>query len=289
VQRVRTRVVIDAQPFTINAGETRQLTAFGADSAGFQMPGPDTIQWSSANPQIASVSTTGLVTGVSGGQTEIIARAHGFEARLLVTVSAATVGGLGLVGDEDNFGYGVNSFVPCSFFNNSNAQIDLNIFDRELTDDGIDAWTHNVRPQLPVGAIAADVLIEIREIFSDGPQAVLEVDGTPYTFVRNGNQSACGPPRVQSFRFTGDAASFANDGIVNLRFIENGDDIGLDWARVTVIPQGQVFDRPMLKTMVTNPQPLTQSELLMRRKTFIDPAIATPARVQAPQNAGKVK
>jgi len=62
---------VDVQPSaaTIAMGDTRQLSANVSGD-----PGADTgVQWRSANPAVASVSSAGLVTGVSAGATIITA------------------------------------------------------------------------------------------------------------------------------------------------------------------------------------------------------------------------
>lgn len=62
-------VAVQPTAATVAMGETRQLTAsISAD------PGADTtIQWRSANPAVASVSSAGLIVGVSAGATVVTA------------------------------------------------------------------------------------------------------------------------------------------------------------------------------------------------------------------------
>ncbi|HEX9694737.1 MAG TPA: hypothetical protein VGB64_00320 [Actinomycetota bacterium] len=159
----------------------------------------------------------------------VLCMAVAATAAMATQASAATL--VNLAGDIDDFGYGLGNPIPCVFFDNSGPG-DLGVFDRELTSgDEVEAWTHTLG--LPAGATVSSVFIEIREIFSDFDASSLTVDGTTMPFVVNG-PSFCGPPVVQTFEFTGGAAAFANDGIIDLVFNENGDDIGLDWSRVTV-------------------------------------------------------
>ncbi len=142
---------------------------------------------------------------------------------------------ISLVGDEDNFGYGGSDTPSCSFYDFSDPITDLGIFDREYSDtsDNIESWTHDFTNSIDNGFIADEVVIEIREYFSDNENSTITIDGNSYSFTINGF-SACNFPVIQTFTFTGQAASFANDGIINITFNENGDDIGLDYSKVTI-------------------------------------------------------
>jgi len=142
-----------------------------------------------------------------------------------------------LVGDMDNFGYGGTDSPPCEFYDFSEAVDDLGIFDREL--EGrfeVESWTHDFTGDVNYcsGFEASSVTIEIREFFSDPSwPSSISIDGNVLEFEVNGN-SACNSAVVQTFTFSGAAASFANDGVINITFSENGDDISLDWSSVTI-------------------------------------------------------
>ena len=140
---------------------------------------------------------------------------------------------ISLVGDEDNFGYGGSSNPDCVCFNLGN-EIDLGIFDNACYRSNYQ-WTHNYtnNPNFQNGFVADMVIIEVREKFSDSDISIINIDGEDFNFAVNG-YSTCGDPIVQSFTFTGDDAAFANDGVINISFVENGDTIALDWAKVTI-------------------------------------------------------
>ena len=74
---------------TIRLAETTQLTAHPVDGNGNPVSGYAEI-WSSASPNIASVSSTGLVTGNSAGTTNITVTVDGraVSATIVVTTSA---------------------------------------------------------------------------------------------------------------------------------------------------------------------------------------------------------
>lgn len=78
-------------------GATVQLTATPADQAGQAMAGVPAAAWSSADPGRATVSASGLVTGVAAGTVSVTARiTHGGvtrEASVTVTVGGTGGGG----------------------------------------------------------------------------------------------------------------------------------------------------------------------------------------------------
>ena len=156
------------------------------------------------------------------------------ESDIYVLSSAGAVTIVDLVGDQDNFGYGGTANPPCVFYNLSEPVDDLGIFDRELTSgDEVESWTHDFTSSLCPGFVADSVLVEIPEKFSDFTRSTITIDGTTLNFTPNGF-SRCGPFILQTFLFTGTAAAFANDGIVNITFRELGDNIALDYSRLTV-------------------------------------------------------
>jgi uncharacterized protein YjdB len=69
---------------SVNVGQSVQATATLKDSVGNVLTGR-TITWVSSDANIASVSTTGLVTGVKGGAVTITASAEGKSASAVIT------------------------------------------------------------------------------------------------------------------------------------------------------------------------------------------------------------
>ena len=167
-----------------------------------------------------------------------------------------------LVGDEDNFGFGAGG-VDCAFFDNSDLVIDLGIFDLELNGgDEVVGWEHDFRedPRFGDGFVADSVLVEIRETFSDNVGSLLYIDGVEVPFVdQPACQSGCNcSPVVRSFYFTGEDAAFANDGMIQIVFSEQGDDIALDFSRVTI--NGGEFERkPRAENSRSHPEPRSYS------------------------------
>jgi hypothetical protein len=89
---------VEVSPATANVsvGSTAQLTATLMDAAGEPLNGR-TITWSSDAPQFATVSSTGLVTGVAIGAATITATSEGISGSASVTVTSTRCGGVGQV------------------------------------------------------------------------------------------------------------------------------------------------------------------------------------------------
>ena len=73
----------------IDVGASRSFDAVATDANGNTLPGRP-ITWASADKAIASVSTSGLVTGVGAGNTSITATAEGKTGTAQVVVTATT-------------------------------------------------------------------------------------------------------------------------------------------------------------------------------------------------------
>ena len=71
----------------LNVGSTRQLTATGGYSDGGSAALTTGVMWTSGTPSIATVSSTGLVTGVSAGSSIITATSGGVTTTTTVTVA----------------------------------------------------------------------------------------------------------------------------------------------------------------------------------------------------------
>ena len=69
----------------VKIGNTVQLSATGYDASNNVIPGI-TFTWTSSNKGKATVSTTGLVTGIDDGTADITASASGKSGKTKVTV-----------------------------------------------------------------------------------------------------------------------------------------------------------------------------------------------------------
>lgn len=78
-------IVVTPSPDSVTVGQSSALQATVNDSTGVPIAGA-TVTWTSTNPGIASVSSTGVVTGVAPGQDTIVAASGAVTARVPVTV-----------------------------------------------------------------------------------------------------------------------------------------------------------------------------------------------------------
>lgn len=80
-EEVPTKIVVTPSTFTINPTETRQLTV---------TPAIYSYTWSSSNTAVATVSSTGLVRGMSGGTATISVKYRNKQGRATVTVQGSS-------------------------------------------------------------------------------------------------------------------------------------------------------------------------------------------------------
>jgi hypothetical protein len=80
-------VIVNAPHTTIAVGATVQLTATVTNATGAVISGGE-IDWTSSAPTVASVSTTGLVTGLSAGPVTITATTRGVSGTIDLQVVA---------------------------------------------------------------------------------------------------------------------------------------------------------------------------------------------------------
>jgi uncharacterized protein YjdB len=80
-------VSVSPATFTLQIGATVQLSATMRDASNAVLTGR-VVSWSSANAGIASVSSSGLVSAVSAGTTQITALSEGQSSSATITVSA---------------------------------------------------------------------------------------------------------------------------------------------------------------------------------------------------------
>ena len=80
-------VAVSPAPASVQAGQTVQLTATPKDASGTPLAGR-TVTWASDNTAVATVSGSGLVSGVAAGSATIMATSEGQSGTSALTVSA---------------------------------------------------------------------------------------------------------------------------------------------------------------------------------------------------------
>src|SRR5260370_39897380 len=77
---------VTVRPATASVGQTVQLTATLKDASGNVLSGR-TVTWASGAPTVATVSPSGLVSGVAVGSATVTATSEGQSGSATVTVS----------------------------------------------------------------------------------------------------------------------------------------------------------------------------------------------------------
>jgi hypothetical protein len=80
--------IVISGPSSVAVGQTTQLSAAVTTDTGTAVASR-TFAWASANALVATVSTSGLVTGIAAGETAITATADGTTGTRTITVTAA--------------------------------------------------------------------------------------------------------------------------------------------------------------------------------------------------------
>ena len=93
---VETQIVITPTAGQVEVGRTLSLSATVSDQLGAVMNSP--VTWTSLTPAVATVSTAGVVTGVSRGQATIRAAAGSVQTTVIVFVIDPTVATISLTG-----------------------------------------------------------------------------------------------------------------------------------------------------------------------------------------------
>jgi glucose/arabinose dehydrogenase len=88
---VTTSVTVTGPTNTVQAGQTLQLTATAKDADGVVLDGKP-FEWATGNAAVATVSSTGLITGVAEGQAEVRATTEGVPGTMAVTVTPVPPG-----------------------------------------------------------------------------------------------------------------------------------------------------------------------------------------------------
>jgi len=99
------RVAVAPATSSITVGATQQLTASATDVAGATITGR-VVAWSSRDPGVAVVSSTGQVTGIAPGSATIVAAIDGQSATATVTVRAVPVAAVRVTPDNTSVGVG---------------------------------------------------------------------------------------------------------------------------------------------------------------------------------------
>jgi hypothetical protein len=154
-------VTIAPTTVSIEVNQTRQLSATLRDASGSTLTGR-TVTWTSSNQAVATVSTTGMVTGTGAGETTITATSEGKNGTVPVTVTQALGEGVvaagtigpdgGTLGTDD-----VGVTIPAGALSSS-TQIEILTYDDPIEEFGTGVATGGFR----LKGFPADRDVEVR-------------------------------------------------------------------------------------------------------------------------------
>ena len=84
---------VNAVALSLAPGRSSKVNAFAIDAQGRELGG-EAVTWASADPTVAVVSSTGVVTGIGGGSTTVVAMAQGRVKSVTVEVRGAQYAGV---------------------------------------------------------------------------------------------------------------------------------------------------------------------------------------------------
>lgn len=87
---------------SVAVGSTQQMTATGSYSGGNTYNITSSVTWSSSDNAIATISDSGLVTGVAGGQVSITATSGSISGATTVTVTIANLNSIAITPNNDS-------------------------------------------------------------------------------------------------------------------------------------------------------------------------------------------
>jgi hypothetical protein len=118
-----TSIAITPANPTLARGTTRQLTATGTFSDNSTRDLTGQVTWASSNPAAATVSRTGLATGVAPGTSTVSATLNGVSGSTQVTVSTASLASIALTPASPRIGQGATQqFTATGTFTDSTTQ-----------------------------------------------------------------------------------------------------------------------------------------------------------------------
>ena len=192
-------LTITVPPLTLAAGLSSQLTASGAYSDGTSTDVTASVQWSSSDPAIATVSLTGLVTAVAPGSATINGILDGQSATIQVTVTNATLnaGGLTITVPPMTLAAGLTGQLAANGAFSDGTTIDVTASVQWSSDNPAVA---NVSQSGLVTAVAPGIAIITGTL--DGQSATLQVTVTDAT-LNTGSLTITVPPLTLATGLTG--------------------------------------------------------------------------------------
>ncbi len=155
-------VSVGPDSLEVAVGSQAQLTATAHDAQGNVVTGRP-VQWSSSDPSVATVSATGLVTGLATGSTEILAEVDGQTGGMRIYVSAMLVpiGSVTVMPESARVAVGGTLQLMADIRDTTGAIVQLS---RPITWTSSDSTVATVAPNSSRGAIVTGVGAGIAKI-----------------------------------------------------------------------------------------------------------------------------
>jgi trimeric autotransporter adhesin len=115
-------VRVTPSPASVQQGRTLQLTAEALDASGSVLTGRS-VSWNSMTPTVASVSSTGLVTGIAVGTANVTATIDGVVGTASVTVTPTAVATVSIIPGNPTMTVGTNLTLTALLFDASGVPL----------------------------------------------------------------------------------------------------------------------------------------------------------------------
>src|SRR5882762_2611836 len=191
-------VAVSPAASSVPVGQTGQLTATPQDAGGTALSGR-AVTWATSNAAVATVSGSGLVTGVTAGTATITATSEGKNGSATVTVTSGAPGQVtyyrtnftdGTTGPLDVYAYGGGSCGPSTDYRDagSAASIKCTIPAIDYGAAALQAWFgHGRLSGLPSDpSLDQDLFQEVRFVLAPG--AAGAIGGTACTVLNPSSQ-----------------------------------------------------------------------------------------------------
>src|SRR6266566_742729 len=188
---------VDVSPASgsILVGATILLTATAKDANGNVIPSA-TISWASSNTAVATVSGSGLVTGMAAGSTTITARSGGKTGTATITVSGGSAQVTyystnftdGTTGRLDVYAYGGGSCAPSIDYRDPGSAYSIKCTISDSGAAALQAWFGNGKLAGTVKdpSLDQDLFEEVRFVLAQG--AAASIGGTLCTSQNSSSQ-----------------------------------------------------------------------------------------------------
>ncbi len=115
-------IAVTAPGGTLSIASTQQYTATCTYSDGTSSTCTSAVTWSSSMPSVASVSSSGLVTGVATGSANIVATGSGLQGQINLSVSAPTLQSIAITPGTSTLAVGsTQQFQAMGIFSDSST------------------------------------------------------------------------------------------------------------------------------------------------------------------------